>query len=505
MVREGEPGGDEMKKRGVRGRRRQATPVAHMILSKRMADHRPHDMICELIDNAFDASARHVWIELCRRGINVADDGMGMEDINDAVRFGKGTKVAKRSGVLGRYGVGMTDALCKLGPRAEITTLHAGGLRRLRVNWEECLRNEHFPYLDESRPRRTKSLEVTEGVDVRSGTLVSITGQPPAVQIEKLRRMLTERYTPAIWQGREILLRREGKEWLSIEDIDPGPLVDTIEYDGEVDGLSYHVYGGLMVNRNVVYNRAFVGYSYRFIEDTTELFKGVSTAHMQIFLADEWKECLGTHKNRLELHREALFEDIQSRSKSWLAAASQKSEALQLTSLALELEDYLSRTAERKGEVSVARSEADATGAPIEKNKSRSRPRAPKSHENHGYAEGTPVPTHRRGISIIWDPALRQMGELRVATEVGGEESVSVALNPDDARVRTLRERRDCPGLVHIISAYIAQYAALSDANAKRVMRAGIVAEAEPGYRPSELFGYYYDRIDQPAVAHDTE
>lgn len=508
-VIEEESGDDEMKKSGTRGRRRQATPVAHMILSKRMADHRPHDMICELVDNAFDASARRVWIELSRRGIRVADDGTGMEDVNDAVRFGKGTKVQRRGGVLGRFGVGMTDALCKLGPRAEIVTLHAGGFRRLSVNWEECLRNDHFPFLDESRPRRMKVLEVAEGIEVESGTLVTIAGQRPTVQIEKLRRMLTQRYTPGIWQGREIFLRREGQQWISVEDMDPGPLVDTIEYDGEIDGLAYHVYGGLMVQRNVVYNRAFVGYAYRFIEDTTELFKGVSTAHMQIFLAEEWKECLGTHKNRLEFHREALFEDIQTRAKSWLAAASQKSEALQLTSLALELEDYLSKMARGRGEDGVARSAVgtapDTTGDAVAKTRSRPRPRVPKPQQDRGEAGSTKASTRQHGISIIWDPALRQMGELRVADGADEGEGVSVALNPNDARVRTLRERRDCPGLVHIISAYIAQYAALSESNAKRVMRSGIVAEAEPDYRAFELFGYYYDRIDQPAVTHDAE
>lgn len=40
-----------------RPRRREATPVALMILSKRMADHRPHDMIYDPVDNALDADA----------------------------------------------------------------------------------------------------------------------------------------------------------------------------------------------------------------------------------------------------------------------------------------------------------------------------------------------------------------------------------------------------------------------------------------------------------------
>jgi hypothetical protein len=49
-----------------------------------------------------------------------------------------------------------------------------------------------------------------------------------------------------------------------------------------------------------------------------------------------------------------------------------------------------------------------------------------------------------------------------------------------------LRKRRDCPGLVHIISANVAQYAALSDANAKQVLRPHIVRDADPGLRGRE-------------------
>jgi hypothetical protein len=488
-------------------RRREATPVAHMILSKRMADHKPHDMICELVDNALDADAERVWIELGRRSITVADDGSGMEDINDAIRFGKGTRAGRRSGVLGRYGVGMTDALCKLGPRAEVTTLRAGERRGLRVDWEECLRNGHFPYLDEGRPRRTSEITLVDGFTSRAGTRVRIHGQPPGIHLDKLRRLLTERYTPGIWQGREIFVRREGPrrqqdsdlgpQWLVVEDMEPGPLSDTIEYDGEIDGRPYHVYGGLMTRRSVVYNRAFIGYAYRFIEETTELVKGLSTAHLQIFLGEAWKECLGTHKNRLERGREELFEDIRARAKEWLDAAAHKAEALQLTSLALELEDYLKRMEAPLGTDSVAAARRESS--PREKESAAGRQRRSRPAEGATGSDTTATP--RRGIQITWDPALRQMGELRAGD--GGE--ISVVLNPDDARIRGLRERRDCPGLVHVITAYVAQYAALGDENARRVLRAGIVRDADPGLREHELYAYYYDRVDQPAVAHEPE
>ena len=475
--------------------RREATPVAHMILSKRMADHKPHDMICELVDNAFDADAKRVWIELGRRSITVGDDGSGMEDIDDAVRFGKGTRAGRRGGVLGRYGVGMTDALCKLGPRAEVVTLRDGQVRKLRVDWEECLRNDHFPYLCELKPQPSRELVLFDGIGVSAGTRVRIHGEPPGIHLDKLRRLLTERYTPGIWQSREIFVRRETQDWLVIEDMDPGELSDVIEYDGAIDGLPYHVYGGLMTRRNVVYNRTFIGYAYRFVEETTELFKGVSTAHLQVFLGEAWKECLGTHKNRIERKREELFEDIRSRAKDWLAAAERKAEALQLQNLALELEDYLERMSEPHGADAVAPSAQRRGGAR----------RAAGGRERARQAEGSAGDERsarsKRGIQISWDPALRQMGELRVADD--GE--IGVALNPDDPRIRALRERRDCPGLVHIISAYVAQYAALAEANAKQVLRPGIVRAADPGLREHELYAYYYDRVDQPAVAHERE
>ncbi|MBW2291710.1 MAG: hypothetical protein JRG89_13335 [Deltaproteobacteria bacterium] len=217
-------------------------------------------------------------------------------------------------------------------------------------------------------------------------------GQAPGLQLEKLRRLLTERYTPGIWQGRELFLRREGKDWLTIEDMDPGPLVDTLEYDGEVEGLPYPVYGGLMTRRNVVYNRAFIGYSYRFVEDTIELFKGVSTAHLQVFLGEAWKECIDTHKNRLERHREVLFDDIRSRAKDWLAAAAQKSEALQLTSLALELEDYLAKMAKRGGE------DAVAPAPPADADRKVGRAKPARTHARRPLMSSTTSPAFRASL-----------------------------------------------------------------------------------------------------------
>jgi len=134
---------------------------------------------------------------------------------------------------------------------------------------------------------------------------------------------------------------------------------------------------------------------------------------------------------------------------------------------------------------------------PREREASRDRESRPRQTE--GSPSGDSAAKGRHGIQIAWDPGLRQMGELRVADDGG----VSVTSNPDDARIRALREWCDCPGLVHIITAYVAQYAALGEENARRVLRPGIVRDADPGLRAHDLYAYYYDRVDQPAVAHE--
>jgi len=51
----------------------------------------------------------------------------------------------------------------------------------------------------------------------------------------------------------------------------------------------------------------------------------------------------------------------------------------------------------------------------------------------------------------------------------------------------------------------VAQYAALSEETARHVLRPGIIRAADPGLREHELYAYYYDRVDQPAVAHEAE
>ncbi|HME71720.1 MAG TPA: hypothetical protein VKM54_17890 [Myxococcota bacterium] len=132
------------------------------------------------------------------------------------------------------------------------------------------------------------------------------------------------------------------------------------------------------------------------------------------------------------------------------------------------------------------------------RNNRRSGDRSASSRDAEGSARENKSAKPRRGIQIGWDSALRQMGELRVS----GDGEIVVALSPDAPRIRVLR---DCPALVHIISAYVAQYAALHEENAKSVLRAGIVRAADPGLREHELYAYYYDRVDPPAVAHEGE
>jgi hypothetical protein len=76
-------------------------------------------------------------------------------------------------------------------------------------------------------------------------------------------------------------------------------------------------------------------------------------------------------------------------------------------------------------------------------------------------------------------------------------------MGAQDVRGGRIRDRVERATIVHVISAYVAQCAALSEENARRVLGPGILRAADPGLREHELYAWYYDRVDQPAVAHE--
>lgn len=139
--------------------------------------------ISDIVDNAIDADAQNIWINIERLSdadfaIRIADDGVGMnEDVLDqASRLG--SEVPRNPATdLGRFGMGLVTASLSLGRRLTIVTRPSNGALLANVTDVDHMINANQfvkEYLGPARePERRLFAETFDGAS--SGTLVQIT------------------------------------------------------------------------------------------------------------------------------------------------------------------------------------------------------------------------------------------------------------------------------------------------------------------------------------------
>ena len=71
----------------------------------------PQDYVCELIDNALDANATKVSVQIRYIDLIVKDNGCGIQDIKSALQLGTSVKEGNS---IGKYGVGLNNAAAAL-------------------------------------------------------------------------------------------------------------------------------------------------------------------------------------------------------------------------------------------------------------------------------------------------------------------------------------------------------------------------------------------------------
>lgn len=71
----------------------------------------PQDYVCELIDNALDAEASDVSVNIKQGNLVVTDNGKGIKDIKSALQLGTSVKEGNS---IGKYGVGLNIAAAAL-------------------------------------------------------------------------------------------------------------------------------------------------------------------------------------------------------------------------------------------------------------------------------------------------------------------------------------------------------------------------------------------------------
>lgn len=157
--------------------------AGRLMLSLRDIGYDLPSAIADLVDNAIDANARHVAVELIADGeaswLRVTDDGIGMSRtrLDEAMRYGSHTDYGTRA--LGRFGLGLKTASLSQCRRLTVASRGSDGghlaVRRwdldevlLRDSWdlEKVRPDEADPRLtDPLTHRRTGTVVLWESVD----------------------------------------------------------------------------------------------------------------------------------------------------------------------------------------------------------------------------------------------------------------------------------------------------------------------------------------------------
>lgn len=106
--------------------------AAILMSSLRHLGYSNHSAIADLIDNAIDADAQNIALEVTRHqgdfAISILDDGVGMDEaiLHEATKLGSDTERNVASD-LGLYGMGLVTASISIGRRLQVATKAIGG------------------------------------------------------------------------------------------------------------------------------------------------------------------------------------------------------------------------------------------------------------------------------------------------------------------------------------------------------------------------------------------
>jgi hypothetical protein len=256
-------------------------------------------LIGEGIDNAFDAGASSIVIEISDDEISFQDDGVGITRDRIPSVFSLGDHGSMATTNLGRFGVGIKRQAVNTGNIFSVISISADGKVRCEVNWGQILKSGHWTVDD---PRW---LPVAIGTQTGTTVAISKLRKPPPVSLEKIASAVALRFYPALADGRRVILNANPVDFLAepnMTDIVDCRLVLS-------DGRSAHLRGGMLTAPSKL-NRVHVAYKHRVIMPGCPLgcgeYGGLTKMFARLQLSGPWH--LATFKDDLpdEGEREEL-------------------------------------------------------------------------------------------------------------------------------------------------------------------------------------------------------
>lgn len=389
-------------------------PRPHVIKSIRSRNWNLIGAVGELVDNSLGHGlAKNITIVIVNGiAIQIADDGIGMDDINRFFRLGDASAFADSHNI-GQYGVGATDASIFLGDETSVETVRDGLHHSMKVNWAEVDKTQQWPrrYRGEGSP--------PSGKQISTGTRVTIrkihkhyqlnTGQKLAVELGRI-------YAPAIRSGAVIQIAQQlsnagDTNYHDVVAFTPPDLTKAAIISGQVETkrgtLKWHGRMGLSESLTDRTNGVHIAFGHRVIEVTRDPFQGQAapTLYVEVELdaSTPWKHALSDHKDKVVHHRKELMGTIHEQIEEMLKESREQTTNLKLNALSCPIETAINRVLRGMGdqlhdpEEDPIDPQHGETDTPIDPDS----PSKPRDHE--ATNEGEPAkPKNPRGIQVRW-------------------------------------------------------------------------------------------------------
>lgn len=276
-------------------------------------------MVCELVDNAFDANAQAVRLSWPGDKVFVIeDDGHGVKNLEQMLTLGGNRE--RDVGNLGYFGVGAKQALIWMWGVSEITSVCGQSQSSVKADWEQIARG--------LAPYPTHATIHTEHGDFGpSGTTLRCRSDRNYYDIPGLAASLGATYTPGLEQGKRLsvtLMQRlipvQPRKWPKV--------TECIDDVVNVANRKIRIRMGIVVDEeNNPYSNGFsFEYSYRVIKETWLGSNGHNTSRIAAritLLGNDW--LLSTNKDDFAEYKDEIAEAIANRCDGLLTKASQAS------------------------------------------------------------------------------------------------------------------------------------------------------------------------------------
>ncbi|HYK54153.1 MAG TPA: ATP-binding protein [Candidatus Eremiobacteraceae bacterium] len=306
----------------------------------------PADATGELIENALDANASLITINVSRGSMSVCDNGDGTDDPN-LIFTPSMSKSRFKKGAIGSKAIGAKQACATFGRTWEVQTVVRGHneYRRHKITWHE---DGPLPsqYEGPALPANRAPLDIRHG-----GTRITVTNRQdgfPSLRLERLCDVLEERYRPCLNSGElKIIVRnpetgfdRRLKNAAYEKHLFASPIR---ELEGVAANRAFKVRFGTLkeYHRALSYCHYVFGPRVLMTDQRLGQFALPAGCYIDVILSDDWKSTLSTNKNRIDRYFDSLVAALDSMLADWITEQRKEAAEFKINLMCGQLSDVM--------------------------------------------------------------------------------------------------------------------------------------------------------------------